>query len=62
MRGVSKAALAASIVVMLSFPAQARDFENRRDRSWFEFQRERMVKIVKRVVRGFGDGITIPTP
>ena len=63
MRGVFKAAAALSLVVMLSMPAQAaRNFEDRRDRSWFEFQRERIVKIVKRVVKSFGDGITIPTP
>ena len=63
MRGVFKAAAALSLVVMLSMPAQAaRNFEDRRDRSWFENSRERIVKIVKRVVKSFGDGLTIPTP
>ncbi|HYC58220.1 MAG TPA: hypothetical protein VEK79_01510 [Thermoanaerobaculia bacterium] len=62
MRGVSRGAAALSLVVMLSLPAQARDFENRRDRSWLDFQRERIVKIVKRVVKSLGDGLTIPTP
>lgn len=63
MRGVSKGAAALSLVVMLSLPAQAaRNFEERRDRSWLEFQRDRIVKVVKKVVRGFGDGLTVPTP
>ena len=54
--------LAVSIVVMLSLPAFARGFEDRRDRSWFVDQREWIVKIVKRVVKSFGDGLTVPTP
>ena len=52
-----------SLVLMLSMSAHgARNFEDRRDRSWFEDQRERIVKIVKRVVKSFGDGLTVPTP
>ncbi|HYC58221.1 MAG TPA: hypothetical protein VEK79_01515 [Thermoanaerobaculia bacterium] len=62
MRGVSRGAAALSLVVMLSLAAQAaRNFEDRRERSWLDFQRERIVKVVKRVVKSFGDG-TVPTP
>ena len=51
------------LALMLSLPVHAaRNFEDRRDRSWFEDQHERIVKIVKRVVKSLGDGITIPTP
>lgn len=63
MQRVPNAAVALSLVLMLSLPAQAaRNFEERRDRSWLDFQRERIVKVVKRVVRSFGDGLTVPTP
>lgn len=58
-----KAAVALVLVMSLSLPAQAaRNFGDRRDRSWVDFQRDRIVKVVKRVVKSFGDGITIPTP
>jgi hypothetical protein len=63
MRGVSKVVirgvLAASIVLALAVPAQAKPREGR----WFEQRVDPIVKMIKKlVIRSLGDGLSDPWP
>ena len=58
MRGVSRGLVGLSLVVMLAVPAQARPG----DGSWLEEGRGRIIKIIKKIVKTFGDGLVDPRP
>ena len=62
MRGVSKVArgvLAVSIVLVLAMPVQAKPRDGGR---WFDRTIEPIVKVVKKLVRTLGDGLSDPRP
>jgi hypothetical protein len=63
MRGVSKAVargvLAATIVLVLAVPAQAKPRDGGR---WFERKIDPIVKIVKKLMTSLGDGLGDPWP
>jgi hypothetical protein len=65
MRGVSsfvaRGVVAASIVMALAVPVEAKPREGGR---WFERRVDPIVKVLKRLfsIRSEGDGLTIPTP
>jgi uncharacterized protein YggT (Ycf19 family) len=62
MHGVSKVArgvLAVSIVVVLAMPAQAKPRDGGR---WLDRVTDPVVKVVKKVVRTLGDGLSDPWP
>jgi hypothetical protein len=63
MRSVSKAVargvLAASIVLVLAVPAQARSRDGGR---WFERKIDPIVKVIKKLMTSLGDGLSDPRP
>lgn len=63
MSGVSKAVargvLAASIVMVLAIPAQAKPRDGGR---WFGRRIDPIVKIVKKLIKSMGDGLGDPWP
>ena len=62
MRQLGRGVVAVAVVVLLAAPAQARAWDGERGFGWFSRAKERIVKVIRKTIVTFGDGLTDPRP
>jgi hypothetical protein len=59
---IGRGVVAVAVVVALAVPVQAMPSGEQPGFGWFFKSRERIVKIIKRTIKSFGDGLSDPKP
>ena len=62
MRQLGRGVVALAVVMILAAPAQAREWEGQGGFGWFSRAKERIVKVIRKTIVTFGDGLTDPRP
>jgi hypothetical protein len=62
MRQLGRGVFAFVVVVALAMPVQAREWNGEPGLGWVFRAKERIVKVIKRTIVTFGDGLSDPKP